>query len=96
MAQRFTIRLTGGVALNGQVKRPGDTVTVDEKIARDLLRRGKGILTDQVEQESAEKSEEDLNALTVAQLRERVPDAPARATKGELIALIEGVADEGG
>ncbi len=97
MAQKIYIKLTSGIALAGQVKRPGAVVEVDEKTARQLLQRGKGeLIGGQPESQSAQDPQpRDLSALTVAELRELVPDAPSRATKAELIALIE-AGDAGG
>lgn len=88
--KRFHIKLTGGIALIGQVKRPGDVIEVDEKLARQLLHRGKGELfnAEPPSQAAAEPVSEYMS-MTVAQLRALLPDAPARANKAELIALAE-------
>ena len=103
----FDILLSGGIAIDGQVKRPGRIVSVDERLARQLLHRGKGVLVDGqpgfaestalAEPTPAEPPADaptpaeapDWASMTVAQLREHLPDAPARATKADLIALLE-------
>jgi hypothetical protein len=85
----FQIKLTGGIAIDGQVKRPGEVVEVDEKFARQLLHRGKGELVGGQPAAEAETEAADWSSLTVAELRELVPGAPSRATKAELIAMIE-------
>jgi|GEM_PF-4292947 len=85
--KKFQIKLSGGIAIEGKVHRAGETVSVDEKFARQLLHRGKGVLVNGSPDESTDS---DLSDLTVADLRKMAPDAPARATKAELIALIEG------
>jgi hypothetical protein len=93
MANKFQIKLTGGIALDGQVKRPGEIIEVDAKFARQLLHRGKGELVGGKPEAPAEAPPEtaatDWSALTVADLRELVPGAPSRATKAELIAMVE-------
>jgi hypothetical protein len=104
MAEKFQIKLTGGIALGGQVKRPGEIVEVDERFARDLLHRGKGTLVNGepkpvvTAEPAPEPAPSDWSSLTVAELRELVPGAPSRATKAELIAMIEkqeGAEDDG-
>lgn len=91
--KKFQVKLTGGIVVGGQIKRPGDIVEVDEKFARQLLHRGKGELHGAPEPEpvaeGAEDQRGDWSAMTVAELRALLPDAPARATKAELIALAE-------
>lgn len=37
----YQLQIASSVAINGEIKRPGDIVTVGESLARDLLRRGK-------------------------------------------------------
>lgn len=37
------LTLTSGVALNGEVYRPGEVVPVDQKLARELIARGKAL-----------------------------------------------------
>ena len=87
--KKYHIKLTGGIALGGQVKRPGEVIEVDEKFARQLLHRGKGELVDG---EHSAEPVTNWNSLTIPELRALLPDAPARANKAALVALAEAAA----
>lgn len=39
----FSLKLTGAIALGGELKRPGEVVDVAEDVAKNLLHRGKAV-----------------------------------------------------
>lgn len=46
------IKITSAVVADGRVIRPGETVDVPESDAKDLIRRGKGVMADRPAQEA--------------------------------------------
>ena len=44
MAKKIAIELTSAIAIGGKVKSRGSVVSVDEKLAKNILQRGKGNL----------------------------------------------------
>lgn len=85
------VELTSAVAFDGKVSKAGELLEVTEKEARNLLRRGKAVLSDE------QPAESELSDLTVAELRELADDAgiegAASMKKADLIAAIEAVED---
>lgn len=45
----YTLKLRGAIALEGQLKRAGELVEVDEAVAKNLLYRGKAVIPEGAE-----------------------------------------------
>ena len=67
--KKFALTLTSAVCLDGKVVPANEEVSVPEKIAKNLLRRGKAVLAD-----SQPEAEEDLDGMKVAELRQVADD----------------------
>ena len=67
MAKKIELKVESAFMLDGKMRVKGDSVTVDERTARDLLRRGKAVLA---------SGQDDMNPAA-----EGADDAPEKSGK---------------
>ena len=94
MKTTVVIALTSAVVIEGEIRKKGEEVEVPHALAQDLLRRGRGTLVEDDE----EDQEVDLATLTKAQLielalHEYELELDASLTKDKLIEAIQAAAE---
>jgi len=104
MAKKIEIKLTSAVVIGGKIKTRGSVVTVDEKLATNLLQRGKANLHDTIIAPIAgtfdgeDVEDAPLDDHTVPELKEIAAqyeiDGVASMNKAQLIEAIQ-AAEEG-
>ena len=93
MKTTVVIALTSAVVIEGEIRKKGDEVEISHALAQDLLRRGRGTLV-----EDDENQEVDLATLTKSQLvelalHEYELELDASLTKDKLIEAIQAAAE---
>lgn len=93
MKTTVVIALTSAVVIEGEIRKKGDEVEISHALAQDLLRRGRGTLV-----EDDENQEVDLATLTKAQLvefalHEYELELDVSLTKDKLIEAIQAAAE---
>ncbi|SMX27287.1 hypothetical protein TRP8649_01390 [Pelagimonas phthalicica] len=86
-SKTISITITAAVVVDGQIITPGETVAVDEAVAKDLLRRERAKLN------AADDDDKPLSKMTKAELLEEAEywnlDVSDNLTKAQLVEAIE-------
>ncbi|MBP0047656.1 Rho termination factor N-terminal domain-containing protein [Marinobacterium sp. AK62] len=91
----IVLELTSAIVMEGEIVTAGNLIEVTEKEARNLLARGKAVVADEQDVESA--ADADLTEMTVADLQKLAGDIGVEGFKSmkkdELIAAIEAASE---
>lgn len=91
----IVLELTSAIVMEGEIVTAGNLIEVTEKEARNLLARGKAVVADERDVESA--ADADLTEMTVADLQNLAGDIGIEGFKSmkkdELIAAIEAASE---
>lgn len=100
----YVLKLTGAVAIDGQISRAGSLVEVSEPEAKNLLARGKGVLAtaeDGVEQPETPPADEEIELARLSKIellglaKQKGVDVADGMTKAQIIEAIEAAATAG-
>lgn len=82
-----TIKLTAAIAIEGNIVRAGEIITVPEVAAKNLMHRGRAVLATEADEpileEQEVENETEAAADAATQADEPVPAKPAKAAKGK-------------